>query len=186
MKKHCGMLLFSLVVAFMAPVVLYAASMPSVGTLAPDFTLTSQEGTPVRLAQYRGKWVVLYFYPKDMTTGCTIEAHNFQRDQAKYQAKDTVVLGVSVDSANSHKTFCTKEGLTFKLLADTEHKVSDAYGSLTTYGSATLAARNTFLIDPHGKIVKVYTKVDPNKHSEEVLTALSEVQAAEKPEAAKE
>src|SRR5208282_1704512 len=113
------------------PLSLFAASVPSVGSLAPEFSLTSQEGTTVNLKDYRGKWVVLYFYPKDFTSGCTIEAHNFQRAQRQYQQRDVVVLGVSVDSADSHKQFCTKEGLNFKLLADTDHKVSTAYGSLT-------------------------------------------------------
>ena len=108
-----------------------AASVPSVGSMAPDFTLTSQEGKPVNLKDYRGSWVVLYFYPKDFTNGCTVEAHNFQRDQEKYKENNTVVLGVSVDSTDSHKQFCTKEGLNFKLLADTDHKVSSKYGLLT-------------------------------------------------------
>src|ERR1700758_4073358 len=86
--------------------------MPQVGQSAPNFTLPSQEGTTVTLDSYRGKWVVLYFYPKDMTTGCTIEAHNFQRDLAKYDAKKTAILGVSADSTDSHQQFCTKENLT--------------------------------------------------------------------------
>ena len=114
------------VAVVLTPLVVFAASVPSVGSLAPEFTLTSQEGTPVGLKEYRGKWVVLYFYPRDFTSGCTIEAHNFQHDQRQYQRKDVVVLGVSVDSADSHKQFCTKEGLNFKLLADTDLKVSSA------------------------------------------------------------
>jgi peroxiredoxin Q/BCP len=117
--------------------------------------------------------VVLYFYPKDFTSGCTIEAHNFQRDQAQYQQKNAIVLGVSVDSADSHKQFCTKEGLNFKLLADTDHKVSIAYGSFTNLGLVKFASRHTFIINPDGQIVKVFTDVDPNKHSEEVLSVLS-------------
>src|SRR5579859_721060 len=87
---------------------------PAVGTQAPDFTLNSQEGKPVSLHDFKGKWVVLYFYPKDMTTGCTIEAHNFQRDLAKYNALNAVILGVSLDTVESHKTFCSKDSLTFK------------------------------------------------------------------------
>jgi len=117
---------------------------------------------------------VLYFYPKDMTQGCTIEAHNFQRDQAKFDAANAVIVGVSVDTPDSHKQFCTKEGLTFKLLADPEHKVVDQYGSLGNYNGMTIAMRNTFLIDPKGKIVKVWTKVNPQAHSEEVLAALAD------------
>jgi peroxiredoxin Q/BCP len=150
----------------------FAAEPPQAGTTAPEFTLPTQEGTPVSLKDFRGKWVVLYFYPKDMTTGCTIEAHNFQRDQEQYTKRNAVVLGVSVDTPDSHKQFCSKEGLTFKLLADSDHKVTSAYGSLKNYGVTELAARNTFIIDPQGKIVKVYTSVEPNKHSEEVIAAL--------------
>lgn len=145
------------------------------GTAAPDFSLPSQDGTPVTLSTYRGKWVVLYFYPKDQTPGCTIEAHNFQRDQAKFDALNAVILGVSVDTPDSHKEFCTKEGLTFRLLADPEHKVVDAYGSLGHFGPMTIANRNTFLIDPQGKIVKEWTKVDPTVHSDEVQAAIAEL-----------
>jgi peroxiredoxin Q/BCP len=150
-------------------------SLPTVGQSAPTFTLPSQTGDLVSLDSYHGKWVVLYFYPKDMTTGCTIEAHNFQRDLSKFEAENAVILGVSVDTVDSHKQFCTKDGLTFHLLADPEHKVVDEYGSLGHFGTWTIANRNTFLIDPHGKIVKVWTKVDPNVHSEEVLAAIADL-----------
>jgi peroxiredoxin Q/BCP len=132
----------------------FGASIPAAGSEAPEFTLPSQEGAPVSLKDYRGKWVVLYFYPKDFTSGCTIEAHNFQRDQTQYQGKNAVVLGVSVDSADSHKKFCAKEGLNFKLLADTDYKVSTAYGSLTNMGLVKFASRYTFIINTEGKIVK--------------------------------
>ena len=150
-------------------------SLPTVGQSAPTFTLPSQTGDLVSLDSYHGKWVVLYFYPKDMTTGCTIEAHNFQRDLSKFEAENAVILGVSVDTVDSHKQFCTKDGLTFHLLADPDHKVVDEYGSLGHFGTWTIANRNTFLIDPQGKIVKVWTKVDPNHHSEEVLTAIADL-----------
>ena len=145
--------------------------MPQVGQAAPAFSLPSQEGGPVSLKDFHGKWVVLYFYPKDMTQGCTIEAHNFQQDLPKYQQKNAVIVGVSVDSTDSHKEFCAKESLTFKLLSDTDKKVVDLYGSL---GPRGVASRNTFLIDPAGKIVKVWTGVNPSKHSEEVLAALAD------------
>jgi peroxiredoxin Q/BCP len=148
-------------------------ALPAVGQMAPDFTLPSQDGTSVSLSQYKGKWVVLYFYPKDNTPGCTIEAHNFQRDIAKYESDQSVVLGVSLDSADSHKGFCAKQGLTFKLLADTGKKVTSAYGSLGMLG--LIANRNTFLIDPAGKIAKVWTGVKPGEHSEQVLMALQEL-----------
>jgi peroxiredoxin Q/BCP len=151
-------------------------TLPSVGSAAPDFSLPSQQGDLVSLKDFRGSWVVLYFYPKDMTPGCTREAHNFQMDQAKYAQNHAVVLGVSVDSLDSHKKFCTKEGLNFKLLADTDGRVSRAYGSLTNLGIVKFAARHTFLIDPNGRIAEVYTSVDPARHSEEVLAALEEFQ----------
>jgi len=150
---------------------------PAVGAVAPDFTLNSQEGKPVSLGEYRGKWVVLYFYPKDFTSGCTAEAHNFQRDLAQYEEKNAAILGVSVDSADSHQKFCAKEGLNFKLLADTEHKVSEEYGSIiNVLGVKKLSARHTFLVNPQGVIVKEYMDVEPAKHSEEVLAALKELQ----------
>jgi len=168
--------LFSAALALSIPSAARAAddAMPNVGSAAPTFTLPSQTGDLVSLKSYHGKWVVLYFYPKDMTQGCTIEAHNFQRDLSKFEAANAVILGVSVDTVDSHKQFCTKDGLTFHLLADPEHKVVDEYGSLGHFGAFTIANRNTFLIDPHGKIVKVWTKVDPSHHSEEVLAALDE------------
>ena len=149
---------------------------PAPGSMAPDFTLLSQEGKSVSLKHISGKWVVLYFYPKDQTPGCTREAHNFQLDQSKYDQRNAVVLGVSLDSVDSHKKFCTKEGLNFKLLADRDGKVSEEYGSLTNLGVAKFAARNTFLIDPSGKVRKAYTRVDPSRHSEDVLAALDRLQ----------
>jgi peroxiredoxin Q/BCP len=152
------------------------ADLPAVGAAAPDVTLTSNEGKPVNLKDYKGKWVVLYFYPKDFTGGCTLEAHNFQSDLAKYDQAGAVILGVSVDTAESHKDFCAKEGLHFKLLSDPDAKVSAEYGSVMEYQGAKLSARNTFLIDPKGKIVKVFVKVKPAGHSEEVLAALAELQ----------
>ena len=151
-------------------------AIPSAGSAAPDFTLPSQEGAPVRLQDFRGSWVVLYFYPRDQTPGCTREAHNFQIDQAKYAQRHAVVLGVSVYNVDSHKKFCAKEGLNFKLLADTDGEVSKAYGSLTNLGIVKFAARHTFLIDPNGKVAKAYTSVDPAKHSDEVLVALDQLQ----------
>jgi peroxiredoxin Q/BCP len=164
------------VLIVLVPRLLSHSPTPSEGSNAPDFTLPSQEGSPVSLKDYRGKWVVLYFYPKDQTPGCSREAHNFQVDQPKYAERNAVVLGVSLDSVDSHKKFCAKEGLNFKLLADTEHKVTDSYGSLTNLGLVKFAARHTFLIDPSGKIAKAYTGVDPLKHSDEVLAELDLLQ----------
>ena len=164
------------VLVVLVPRLLSRWAAPAEGSIAPDFTLPSQDGSPISLKDYSGKWVVLYFYPKDQTPGCTREAHNFQLDQAKYGERNAVVLGVSVDSVDSHKEFCAKEGLNFKLLADTDHKVSDAYGSLTNLGLVKFAARHTFVIDPSGKIAKSYLSVDPVKHSAEVLAELDLLQ----------
>jgi thioredoxin-dependent peroxiredoxin len=148
------------------------ATMPAVGQTAPGFTLPSQDGSPISLDQYHGKWVVLYFYPKDMTTGCTIEAHNFQNAQGQFDAKNAVILGVSVDSTDSHKQFCARDGLTFHLLADTSHTVVSEYGSLGNFNGVVIAMRNTFLIDPSGKIAQVWTKVDPKTAASTVLDAI--------------
>lgn len=153
-----------------------SAEPPAVGSPAPEFTLTTNEGNQASLKDFRGSWVVLYFYPKDFTSGCTLQARNFQTDLEKYQAAKAVILGVSVDTAESHKSFCAKEGLTFKLLSDTDAKVSDTYGSLMEYQGMKLSARNTFIIDPQGKVAKVFMKVKPTGHSAEVLAALAELQ----------
>ena len=172
----CGIVAVLAVAALMVTNFRAGDKAPAPGTPAPDFTLNSQEGKPVRLHDFKGKWVVLYFYPKDMTNGCTIEAHNFQRDLAKYDARNAVILGVSVQDEKSHQEFCTKESLTFKLLADTHKEVSESYDSVMNLGVAKISARHTFLIDPNGVVRKVWTNVDVNKHSEEVLGALEELQ----------
>jgi thioredoxin-dependent peroxiredoxin len=176
MLKTLRMIALCMVILGLTPLTIFASSAPAVGGTAPEFTLNSQEGAPVSLKDYHGKWVVLYFYPKDFTSGCTIEAHNFQRDISQYEQKNAVILGVSVDTADSHKQFCAKEGLNFKLLADTEYKVSTAYDSLTNFGTAKVSARHTYIINPEGKVVKVYTEVNPNQHSAEVLAALVDLQ----------
>ncbi len=175
------LLLIVFVVLIVAGVIGYkvanAADAPAVGAQAPAFTLPSQTGAPVSLSDFKGKWVVLYFYPKDFSSGCTIEAHNFQRDLSQYEKLNAAIVGVSVDTADSHQKFCTKEGLNFKLLADTDHKVSDEYGSLMNFGLKKLSARHTFIINPEGVIVKEFMDVDASKHSEEVLKDLAELQA---------
>jgi peroxiredoxin Q/BCP len=150
--------------------------VPVEGTAAPTFKLLTNEGKTTKLSKYRGHWVVLYFYPKDFTSGCTLEAHNFQRDLDKYKKLHAVILGVSVDTAESHKNFCAKEGLNFKLLADTDASVSEQYGSIMDYNGKKYSARNTFIIDPKGKIAKVFVKVSPGGHSDEVLAALATLQ----------
>jgi len=153
-----------------------AADTVQAGAAAPNFTLPSQEDKPVSLKDYKGKWVVLYFYPKDQTTGCTIEAHNFQRDMAKYDALNAVVLGVSLDTVEGHKAWCAKDTFSFKLLADPDHKVVDAYGvPVKAMGPAKFASRQTFLIAPDGKVAKVWPTVDVKVHSDEVLAAIAEL-----------
>jgi peroxiredoxin Q/BCP len=164
--------LVALAVVFVASRFMLAQPLPALGSAAPDFSLASEDGSEVSLKDYRGKWVVLYFYPKDFTGGCTLEAHNFQRDQPEYARRNAVILGVSVDSAESHKNFCAKEGLNFKLLADTQHQVSKEYGSLMNFGVAQISARNTFLIDPQGKIARAFSSVNPSRHSAEMLAAI--------------
>ncbi len=153
------------------------ADMPKEGQPAPNFTLPNQDGKKTSLEDFKGKWVVLYFYPKDFTKGCSMEAHNFKEDLTKYTAKNATIVGVSVDPPDSHKSFCAKEGLDFTLLADTGAKVSTLYDSTMNLGIATLSARHTFLIDPKGVLRKVYDKVDPDKHSSEVLADLATLQA---------
>jgi thioredoxin-dependent peroxiredoxin len=159
----------------------HASKAPPAGTPAPDFTLNAQDGKPLSLRDFRGQWVVLYFYPKDFTSGCTKEARNFQHDLALYEQKNAVILGVSGQNEVSHEKFCAAEGLHFKLLADPHCDLSARYGSVVNLGVAKLSARHTFLIDPNGVIRKIYLSVDPAKHSAEVLADLAELQKASPP-----
>jgi peroxiredoxin Q/BCP len=169
-------LALSLLALLLVSLFAFAVDQPAAGTKAPTFNLQSQDGSSISLDQLQGKWIVLYFYPKDLSKGCTIEAHNFQRDKDKYQQKNAVILGVSMDNVDSHKEFCAKEGLNFKLLADTDQKTSEKYGSVMEYQGKKYSARNTFLIDPTGVIKKVYTNVNPMNHSDEVLSDLQQLQ----------
>src|SRR5450432_3298434 len=146
---------------------------PQVGQPAPAFSLPSAEGGLVSLKDYKGKWVVLYFYPKDFTSGCPLEAHNFERDLATYQNQSAIILGVSADTAQSHKDFCAKERLKFKFLAEPERKAVTEYGAAIEHEGVKMAARNTFLINPEGKIARVYLQVSPASHSEQVLKDLA-------------
>jgi peroxiredoxin Q/BCP len=171
-----------LLMVSLASLLALAADQPqplAAGTSAPGFSLPNQEGAPVSLEQFKGKWVVLYFYPKDFTGGCTLEAHNFQKDLDKYTQKNAAIVGVSLDTVESHKSFCTKEGLNFKLLADPNHVAIDKYGvPIQEYQGTKFASRVSFLIDPTGVVRKVYPKVNPQKHSEEVLADLEQLQAS--------
>ena len=154
---------------------------PAAGALAPDFTLNAQDGKKVNLRDFRGQWVVLYFYPKDFTSGCTKEARNFQHDLALYEQKHAVILGVSGQDEASHETFCVAVGLHYKLLADAQWELSARYGSVVDLGVAKLSARHTFIIDPAGVIRKVYLKVDPSRHSAQVLADLAALQTISSP-----
>jgi len=147
------------------------------GDKAPDFAVPDAEGKMVRLKDLRGKKVVLYFYPKDDTPGCTKEACSFRDSFAAFKRRGIEVLGVSLDNEKSHQKFAQKYGLPFRLLADTERSVSEAYG---TYGEKKFMGRTymgnnrmTFLIDEKGKIKKIFSKVKPEDHAEEVLQAFN-------------
>ena len=166
-----------IIAAFVISRFLSPRNLPQTGSPAPNFLLTSQDGNQISLKDYRGKWIVLYFYPKDFTSGCTMEAHNFQRDQAEFAKRNVVILGVSLDNADSHRRFCAKEGLNFKLLADTSHQVSKEYGSLMNFGIGQISRRNTFLIDPQGRIARAFAGVNPARHSTEVLSAIDDLAA---------
>ncbi|MFN4032853.1 MAG: thioredoxin-dependent thiol peroxidase [Fimbriimonadales bacterium] len=146
------------------------------GSDAPDFSLTDQHGNTVRLSDYRGRWVVLYFYPKDMTPGCTQEACSFRDLHADFEQEGIVVLGVSADDVQSHRKFADTYELPFPLLADTEHTVSEAYGAWRKkhmYGKEFWGVdRITYIIAPNGVVHRVFTKVKPATHGDEVLSAI--------------
>ena len=145
---------------------------PAEGSAAPAFKLQDQAGAWHSLSEYKGKWVVLYFYPKDETSGCTTQACELRDNIFAFRKADAVILGVSVDDVASHEKFAKEHSLPFDILADPDKKVSKAYGVLTTYGTAELASRQTFLIGPDGKIVKHWAKVDPKGHSDMVLAEI--------------
>ena len=150
-----------------------ADESPAVGSRAPAFRLQDQTGKWHTLSDYRGRWVVLYFYPKDNTPGCTTQACEFRDNIFAYRELNAVILGVSVDNVESHKGFSEQHKLPFPILADADKKVTRAYGTLMTYlGVSELARRDTFIIDPKGRVAKHWVKVDPKGHSELVLTEL--------------
>ena len=144
---------------------------PQAGTVAPDFTAPTTTGKIVHLKDYRGKKLVLYFYPKDDTPGCTVEACGLRDDYQKIREQGAEVLGVSVDSTASHQKFTEKYHLPFPLLADTDKSVSKAYGVLNE--KSNMSRRVTFLIDEHGKILKTFQTVKPDQHPQEILDALN-------------
>ncbi|KTG16674.1 MULTISPECIES: peroxiredoxin [unclassified Guyparkeria] len=148
----------------------------SVGDPAPGFVLPDQDGEARSLADYRGDWVVLYFYPKDDTPGCTTEACSFRDNINRLIAQNAVVLGVSMDDVASHAAFAAKYELPFPLLADPEGKVVERYGALSDFLVVRFAKRQTFIIGPDGNIARIYRKVDPDEHVKEVLDDLEALQ----------
>ncbi|GAB4540178.1 MAG: peroxiredoxin [Pleurocapsa sp.] len=155
-----------------APALAMGGKQPLLNEPAPEFTLPTNTGDgEISLQDYRGQWVVLYFYPKDFTSGCTLEARRFQQDLPQYQARNTQILGVSVDNVDSHAEFCDVEGLKFPLLADVDGKVSKAYGSWL----GAMSLRHTYLIDPQGILRETFLGVRPSIHSQEVLSRLDEL-----------
>ena len=154
-----------------------AVAEPDLGQPAPGFVMQDQYMKTHSLDQYLGKWVVVYFYPKDDTPGCTTEACNFRDDYFKLRAMDAEVLGVSLDSAESHALFAEKYGLPFPLLSDTAGDVAEQYDCLTDWKGMKIAARHTFIVDPGGNIAKIYRKVDPDSHSAEVRADLAALQS---------
>jgi peroxiredoxin Q/BCP len=156
------------------PSLAMGGTLPLLNEPAPNFTLPTNTGDgKLSLQDYRGQWVVLYFYPKDFTSGCTLEARRFQTDIPKYRQRHTQIIGVSADSVDSHAEFCDSEGLKFPLLADTDGRVSKAYGSWL----GVMSSRHTFIIDPKGVIQERFVGVNPAVHSTEVLARLDQLQA---------
>lgn len=150
------------------------AGDPQIGAVAPDFVLSDQHGRQHRLSDYQGQWVVLYFYPKNDTPGCTEEACRFRDDIAYFNSVGVRVFGVSVDSVESHAAFAEKHSLPFPLLSDAGGATAQTYGSLRNFGLFKLAQRHTFIIDPDGRIARIYRKVTPSTHSAEVIEALTD------------
>jgi thioredoxin-dependent peroxiredoxin len=173
-------LLLPLLIAWLAAAQADGAG-PALGATAPDFKLQDQNGKWHELKDYRGKWVALYFYPKDQTPGCTTQACEFRDNIFAFRDAGAQILGISVDDVESHQAFSEKHGLPFSILADSDKAVTKQYGVLKTYlGTMELAKRDTFLIDPQGKIVKHYPDVDPKGHSQIVLNDIKALQAQQK------
>jgi peroxiredoxin Q/BCP len=172
----------AIALSFLAAGAALAADPPAVGSPAPAFRLQDQTGKWHALPDYAGKWVVLYFYPKDNTPGCTTQACEFRDNIFAYRELGAVILGVSVDDVDSHKEFSDQYNLPFPILADSGKETAAAYGTLTKYvGLVEMARRDTFIIDPQGRIAKHYVKVDPKGHSEAVIADLKQLAAKSAP-----
>lgn len=170
MRRFPLSIAFALFAGLLAPAF---AAMPQVGQPAPAFRLQDQHGQWHTPADHRGRWLVLYFYPKDFTPGCTTEVCTFRDDVLKLRKAGADVVGVSLDDVKSHADFAKKYHVPFPLLSDADSKVAQAYGVLTSHMGMRYAKRTTFLIDPDGRIAKVYQDVDPEKNSVQVQTDLA-------------
>ena len=163
-------------VALLLPISFASLAQIKVGSKAPNFTLSDQNSIQHQLSDYEGSWVILYFYPKDDTPGCTTQACDFRDAVKRIIASKSNVFGVSLDSVESHKRFADKNNLPFSLLSDESGEVSEAYDSLNNFMSFKSAKRNTFIIDPDGKVAKIYLSVKPSTHSQMVLNDLNQLQ----------
>ena len=163
-------------VTLLLPISLASLAQIKVGSKAPNFTLSDQNSIQHQLSDYEGSWVILYFYPKDDTPGCTTQACDFRDAVKRIIASKSNVFGVSLDSVESHKRFADKNNLPFSLLSDESGEVSQAYDSLNNFMSFKSAKRNTFIIDPDGKVAKIYLSVKPSTHSQMVLNDLNQLQ----------
>lgn len=180
MRRLSLLLMLSLLLGLLVPAYADepAATLPQVGQKAPDFRLQDQNGKWHTPADHQGHWVVLYFYPKDFTPGCTTEVCAFRDDVAKLRQQGADVLGVSLDDVKSHAEFAAKYHVPFPLLSDADSKTAQAYGVLASKLGFKYARRTTFLIDPQGKVAKVYPDVDPEKNSAQVLADLAAMKAS--------
>ena len=163
-------------VALLLPISFASLAKIKVGSKAPNFNLSDQNSIQHQLSDYEGSWVILYFYPKDETPGCTTQACDFRDAVKRIIASKSNVFGVSLDSVESHKRFADKNNLPFSLLSDESGEVSEAYDSLNNFMSFKSAKRNTFIIDPDGKVAKIYLSVKPSTHSQMVLNDLNQLQ----------
>ena len=170
--------LLLLIAISVLPFSVFAGDQPAVGEAAPAFKLQDQYGEWHDLEDYRGSWLAVYFYPKDDTPGCTTEACSFRDNMFAFEAIGAKVVGISVDDVASHKKFSDKYKLPFTILADVEKEVSDAYGVLKNYMLVKIASRQSFIVDPEGNVAKHYEKVDPDTHTQEVLSDLQTFMAA--------
>jgi len=151
--------------------------MLTINQSAPNFSLYDAHNAAHKLDDYKSHWLVIYFYPKDNTPGCTKEACALRDDSAKFEALNTQIVGISTDSSKSHQNFSQKQNLTFTLLADPKGEVSRAYGALFKLGPIKFSKRHSFIIDPTGKVAQIYRSVSPSLHSQELINDLQQLQA---------